>query len=427
VEVNVERVGPVELRLTFEVSAAECDRELGSAYKAYAARKRLPGFRPGKVPVRRIKREAESLVVHQVSEAIIDRAYREAVQENELQPVLPPQVEGHPHCHESEPFVFAITVEVRPEIELKQVKMGVTVERRAVSAEEMPKELERLRLSAAKISTAEEGAEATVEHQIGVIFSAWHGDDQVADGEERSFYLGSDDLEPGIRDALLGATVGPTVEAEIVFSADNENGDLAGETVRHSFEVKTLENVRLPELDDAFAKEVGPGFDDLDALRTAIQERLEAMADEHQERSFEDAVIDKLILANPFEVPMGLVNRQLEVGLQRAFQGLRPDQLDAMGIDLEAFRGEMRPKAMRTVQAGLLLEEIAEAEDLTPQPQQIAQEMVHIAKQTNKPLAEVQQSLSDPAVVEQVVADLRHRMALAFVVDAAKGQNEEEG
>ena len=126
------------------------------------------------------------------------------------------------------------------------------------------------------------------------MFDAFQGDKQLADGEERSFYLGDPDLEEQIRAALLGAKVGETVEADITFSEDNANPDLAGEVVKHSFSVEKLETATLPELDDAFAK--GFEAEDLEALTTAVKERLEAMAKQNSERQFEDAVLEALIV-----------------------------------------------------------------------------------------------------------------------------------
>ena len=424
-EVTVERLGPVELRLNFEVSAEECDRELNNAYKAYASRVRLPGFRPGKVPVRRIKKQVEHQVVHEVSEVIIDRAYREAVQQEDLRPVLPPQVEGHPHCHEGHSFKFVITVEVRPEIEIKKVDgFDIQVDQKITSDEDVSKELERLRVSKADYTEAEEGTKADATHKVSVKFDAFQGDKQLADAEERAFYLGDEDLEEAIRDALLGAKVGETVEADITFSDDNANPDLAGETVKHSFELTKLEIATLPELDDEFAK--GFELEDLESLSAAVRERLEAMAQQHHDRQFEELVLDALIAANPFEVPMGLVQLQLDRSLARAMPGVSPEQLKEMGVDLDEFREQMRPQALKAIQTSLLLEEIADAEEIAPGPQDVAQEMVSIAQRSGEPLAKVQAQFRKPEVMEQIIGELRQRKALAFVIDAAKGIEEEE-
>ena len=424
-EVTVERLGPVELRLNFEVSAAECDRELNSAYRAYASRVRLPGFRPGKVPVRRIKKQIQRQVVTEVSEVIIERAYREAVKQEELQPVMPPQLEGRPSCHEGQDFTFAMTVEVRPEIELKTIDgFDIEVESKVITDADVTEELERLRLAKAEYSEAEEGTPAAETHKVSVTFDAFQGDKQLADAEERSFYLGDADLEDQIRDALLGAKVGDTVEADIVFSEDNTNPDLAGETVKHTFQVIKLEVAELPELDDEFAKTFE--VEDVAALTESVKGRLESMAEQNSKRQFEDAVLDALVDANPFDVPMGLVQRQLDSSLARAMPGVSPDQLKDMGVDLDAFRDQMRPQALKAVQTGLLLDEIADAEDLSPGPQDVANEMVALAQRSGEPLAKVQSQLSRPEVMEQIVGELRQRKALAFVIDAVRNRGTEE-
>ena len=192
---------------------------------------------------------------------------------------------------------------------------------------------------------------------------------------------------PKSKSRRCSAKVGETVEADITFSR-TANPDLAGEVVKHSFSVEKLETATLPELDDAFAK--GFEAEDLEALTTAVKERLEAMAKQNSERQFEDAVLEALIDANPFEVPMGLVQRQLDSSLARAMPGVSPDQLKDMGVDLDAFRDQMRPQALRSVQAGLLLDEIADAEDLQSRPQDVANEMVALAQRSGEPLAKVQ-------------------------------------
>ena len=150
------------------------------------------------------------------------------------------------------------------------------------------------------------------------------------------------------------------------------------------------------------------------------------MAEQNSQRQFEDAVLDALVEANPFDVPMGLVQRQLDSSLARAMPGVSPDQLKDMGVDLDAFRDQMRPQALRAVQTGLLLDEIADAEDLSPGPQDVANEMVALAQRSGEPLAKVQSQFSRPEVMEQIVGELRQRKALAFVIDAAKSTDKEE-
>ena len=217
------------MRLQFDVSVEACAKELDRAYKQKAKQIRMPGFRVGKVPVRKVKAHLRPQVIHEVSEVVIDKAYRQALANENIRPVGAPQVDGHPHIHEGKPFRFSITVEVRPEIELAAVSgLKVSVDAFLVSDEDHDKEMTRLRRLKASHEAAPEGCEAAAEHRVAVTFSASiEGEELVADQSE-TFDLSDESLEEGIKSAILGQKVGVPFEAEIDFSETNQNPALVG-------------------------------------------------------------------------------------------------------------------------------------------------------------------------------------------------------
>ena len=418
-QVEVEKLDGVQVRLQFEVSPDDCERDLNRAYQLYASRKRLPGFRPGKVPVRRIKKEARGLVVHQVSEQIIEKAFRKAVDDEGLRPVTPPKVEGHPHVEEGQPFRFTINLEVRPEIELKQVTgLAVEVEKKVCSDEDVEAELERLQRTRTEWSEAEADSVVGEQHRVRVKFTAKLGDEVLAEDQVQTFTLDDVSLEPDIKDALIGQKVGEPFEASITFSEDNPNEKLRGQAVAHNFEVETIEEGQVPALDDDLAKAVG--LEDLENLKSQVKASLEYRFEQGYRTELEEKVLDQLIEHNPLEVPPGLVNSHLDRMVRQALQGIPPERYDEIGLDMDKLREDARPGAVRAVQAGLLLEEIAEAEELEPAPQDLAQEMVRMSRELGQPLAAVQQKFKSADALAGIVAELRNRKALAFVVDGAE-------
>ncbi|MBM64725.1 MAG: trigger factor [Myxococcales bacterium] len=418
-QVEVEKLDGVQVRLQFEISPGDCERDLNRAYQLYASRKRLPGFRPGKVPVRRIMKEARGLVIHQVSEQIIEKAFRKAVDDEGLRPVTPPKVEGHPHVEEGQPFRFTINLEVRPDIDLKQVSgLQVAVEKKICTDDDLDAELERLQRSRTEWSEAESGVEIADEHRVRVKFTAKLGDEVLAEDQVQTFTLDDVSLEPDIKAALIGKKVGEPFEASITFSEDNPNEKLQGQAVAHTFEVELIEAGELPALDDELAK--GIGFDDFATLKEQVRASLEYRFEQGYQTEMEEKVLDQLIEHNPIEVPPGLVNSHLDRMVRQALQGIPPERYDEIGLDLEKLREEARPGAVRAVQAGLLLEEIAEAEELEPAPQDLAQELVRMSRELGQPLAAVQQKFKSADAMAGIVAELRNRKALAFVVDGAE-------
>ncbi|MEC7749973.1 MAG: trigger factor [Myxococcota bacterium] len=418
-QVEVEKLDGVHVRLQFEVSSVDCDRDLGRAYQLYASRKRLPGFRPGKVPVRRIKQEARGVVTHQVSEQIIEKAFRKAVDDEGLRPVTPPKIEGRPQVEEGQPFRFTINLEVRPEIDLKQVAgLKVEVEKKVCTDADLDAELERLQRTRTEWSEVDSDEVVAETHRVRVKFTATLEDEVLAEDQVQTFTLDDVSLEPDIKAALIGKKVGEPFEASITFSEDNPNEKLRGQAVAHRFELELIEEGELPALDDELAKAVG--LEDFENLKEQVKASLEYRFEQGYQTEMEEKVLDQLIENNPLEVPPGLVNSHLDRMVRQALQGIPPERYDEIGLDLEKLREEARPGAVRAVQAGLLLEEIAEAEELEPAPQDLAQEMARMSREMGQPLAAVQQKFKSADAMAGIIAELRNRKALAFVVDAAE-------
>jgi trigger factor len=313
-------------------------------------------------------------------------------------------------------------VEIRPEIELKQVR-GLAVQRPVLpEPEQYPVDthLEQMRLSHGQLVqedrevTAARGHFAVIDSDATIDGQAF----EAGSGREMTVELGGERGMPGFGDQLVGMSVDEERDFELTLPDDSPE-DLAGKTV--SFHVKLLEIKRreLPDLDDDFAKDVSD-FDTLEAFKADLERRVEEGREAEQKRLLNEAVLEALIEVNPFPVPPGLVEQQVQAQLERMLGQLRgriPDEklLEMIG----GWREEWRPRAERDVRLALLVPEIAEAEGLEVTPEEIDEKLRHLADEAGESAGTLKSMYRDKGLLGALERSLLDQQVLEFLISAA--------
>lgn len=421
-KVQVEQVSNVERKLSIEVPWDTIKEELDLAYKGLAKRARVKGFRAGKVPRKVLEQLYKSTVESEVVSRLLDESFRKAVQDNDLIPINNPKVESFPTLEADSPLVFEATVEVKPEITVGNYE-GLEVVRkiRAVEDHEVDQELEQLRQKAVVIeaitdrSTAEHGDLAVVD-----FFGTVDGNDfKGGKGINYTVELGGEQMIPGFEDEIAGMTIGDQKVFNLAFPKDEGPDEVQGKTVEWTVDLKELKRKILPDLDDDFAQDLGE-YDTLDELKENLRENLATREDARSRRMLRDQVMEKLVDANPIEVPPLMIDRQLDFMLQDAQRMAEQTKDPKLLETIEKLREEARPRAEKRVAGMLLLEAVARQAEIEATDADIEGRIAELAREHRMPTKTLRKQLVEGDQIDALRYNLTQDKALDHVLEQAQ-------
>jgi trigger factor len=353
IEITPKKTDGVERLLQISVPIEDVRDAEDKAARRYATRVRLPGFRPGKAPAAMIKKKFADAIRQETLESLVQEAYKQVLEKEQF------KLASQPHVHDvkfgdNEPLTFELHLEVRPDIELSRTQ-GFRVSRteRTVTDEQVREQIEQLRDQRATWAPVEDKpAEGDM---VTVVLATADETGAIPDGKQYPLVLGAGQAIPGIEELIMEARQGETVERPVKWPDDfpDESQRSTTKTVRVT--VQDVKRKTLPDLDDAFAREVGD-FESLDALRKAVRDDLETNAQRESESEVRQRLLDDIIGANQFDVPPSWVS-QLVDAYANAYQV--PEQ------EKDRFATEFRPMAERQVRRDLVIDTVAERESLT--------------------------------------------------------------
>jgi len=407
--------------LAIEIPAADVQRETEAVIQKYSKLARIPGFRKGKVPAGVIKSRFADDIRHEVVEALIPRAFRAEVERQKLQPVSQPQVTDL-KMDEGEPLRFKAAFEVLPDIEVSgyQELRPPKSDTRVTDAE-VDAALNQLREQAATYQTLDDRALAAGDF-AEVSFTGTAKDEADAKPitvDEVLVEVGGENTVKEFSEHLEGARAGEQRAFDVRYPEDFGDQRLAGKTLAYDVKVKSVKQKQVPELTDAFAKEVGD-FASLAALRQKLRENLEHEKQHRAEHEAREQVIDELVAKNDFPVPDALVERAVDARLERglralAMQGMRTE--DMRKLDFQKLRAGQREAALREVKASLILDKIAEKENIEVSDADVDKEITILASQSQQPTETVRARLTKEGALDRIRDRIRNEKALEFLLN----------
>ncbi len=406
----------VKREIQVEIPADVVARETETIIQKYQKVARLPGFRRGKVPATVIRQRFGEDIKSEVVESLVPRYFREETSKQNLMPVSQPQVSDL-HIHEGEPLRFKATFEVLPEIEVSGYH-EVRAEKKdtTVTEEEVEQALNHLREQNASYNAVEDRALADGDF-AQVSFTGTPKDDaetKPVNVDEVLVEIGGANTVKEFSENLRGAKPGEQRNFDVTYAEDFSDQRLAGKTISYSVTVAAIKQKVLPELNDAFAKEVG-SFQTFDELKAKVREGMEAEKKHQAEHEGKEKLIDELIKRHDFTVPEALVERQVDIRLERglralAAQGMKPEDMKRM--DLPRLRAGQRDQALREVKAQLLLDRIADAEKIEVSDDEINQEIESLAKQTKQTPESIRARLTRDGALDRIRNRIRSEKTL---------------
>ena len=423
---QVEKMEKNMAKLTIEVSAEDVEKAMQSAYQKAKGRISIPGFRKGKAPRKMIEQMyGTGVFLEDAVNALIPEHYSKALGECELEIVSQPKID----LVQTEPgkaLIFTAEVAVKPEVTLGEYK-GVEVPKSEIEVtdEEVDAEVKKEQEKNSRTINVEDRA-AQLNDIVTIDFEG-SVDGVPFDGGQATEYpltLGSNTFIPGFEDQLVGAKVGDDVDVKVTFPEEYQAKELAGKEAIFKCAVKKIEAKELPELDDDFAKDVSE-FDTLAEYKEHVKTNLVEKKENEAKHAKEDAAVDKIIENAQMDIPEAMLETQCRQMLddfsrRMQSQGLSMDQyFQFTGMTAEKMMEDMKPQALKRIQTRLVLEKVAEVENIQPTEEEVNEEISKMAE-AYKMEADKLKELLGERELEQMKKDMAVQKAVTLVADAAK-------
>jgi trigger factor len=419
VKSTVETLSPTRVKLAIEVPFDELKPSLQKAYREIGAQVQIPGFRRGKIPAAVIdQRVGRGAVLNEAVQEAIPQQILAAVREHEVKTLGRPEVEITEFT-DGEPLKFTAEVDVRPEITIPDLStISVTVPAIEIADSEIDEQINGLRERFATLKTVDRPAAEGDYVQLDL--KATVDGEEVPGGSATniSHEVGSKQLLPGLDDVLVGMSA----DEERAFTTQLVGGDYAGRDAEVQVKVSSVKDKQLPEIDDEFAQ-LASEFDTLEELRNDLRERLGRVKKVEQIYAARDEALKQLVEAADIPAPEGIVKDEVE-GRKQAMT----DQLERIGATLEDYLTseekteeqidqELTDAATEGVRIQLLLDTIADAEDIQVSDDEFGHEIVHRAQRAQMQPQQYYDQLVQSGSAAAVFGDVRRGKALASVME----------
>jgi trigger factor len=423
-QIRVESLNSIKKKINFEIPAQQVSVEVDKAYAEIRKHAAIKGFRKGKVPMGLIEKHYGDKMADDVLKNLVNDTYFKAVTDNNLNPVSFPVIESDP-LKPGEAFKYSATVEVFPEVEVKDyLGLELVKERLVADDAAVAARLKEMRESMSQLAPAPEGHAAALTDFVTFDFKGTLDGVPFEGGEAEDFQLelGSGRFIPGFEEQLVGMTAGTSGVVKVSFPENYGNETLAGKPVEFAVSIKEIKVKELPELNDDFAKEFGE-FDTLDELKAKLGELQQSQEERRIENDLRERLIKSLTEKNDLEIPEVLVDRQVTMMLENSKQRLASQRLslEMMGMTDEGYKVQFRDVARDQVKGSLLLDAVAEKESLEVTDEDIAKQVSEIAagtKQDPEKVANLYQT--NARARENLVAQMREDKAVSFLLERAK-------
>jgi len=413
-----ETTSSTRREIQVEIPVEEVNRETDSLIQKYQKLARIPGFRRGHVPASVIRQRFSEDLKSDVVEALVPRYFRKETDKQGLMPVSQPQVTDL-QLKDNEPLRFKASFEVMPEIKVEGYKeLRAEKPEIVVTDEEVEQSLAGVRDQHATYTAVEGRALADGDYaQVALDGQPKDGDGKPVHMDEIMVEIAGKNTMPEFTENLRGASAGDERVFDVLYAEDAAEQRLAGKTFTYTLKVQSIKQKTVPELDDQFATQLGE-FKSLAEVRLRIREGMESERKHAAEHEAKDKLVAELVKRSAFEVPDALVERQIDVRLERglralAAQGMKAEDIKKM--DLNRLRVGQREQALQEVKASLLLDKIAEQEQIGVGDEEIDKEIEALATQSKQTPDAIRARLTRDGALDRIRNRIRSEKTLDFL------------
>lgn len=409
------------------VAADEIEGKVEAQLKKIAKTAKVPGFRPGKVPLSLLKKQYGRQVMGEILEQAVDEGSKQAINDNQLRPALRPKIEVTAF-DDGQDLEFKLDVEVLPEVPEVDLK-AISLTRQVVEIEEARVEdaiqnVAKVRRQFAPLAEPRPAAEGD---QVTLDFEGFVDGTPFAGGKAEDFTLviGSGQMVPDFERALIGKSVGEPAEIEVSFPEDYGHAALKGKTATFKVTLKEIKAGSEVTVDDAFAQEVGA--ESLDDLKTKIRERLAADYRNVGRQKVKRALLDDLAERVKFAVPEGMIELEFNAIWKQLEEEMRRTEssFESMGQSEAETRAEYRQIAERRVRLGLVLSDIGIKNEVKVEAAELQQAVMDQARRHPGQEKQVFEYFRDtPAALEQLRAPIFEDKVVDFILEIANVEDQ---
>jgi trigger factor len=422
-QANEAALGPLERKIDMAVPVADIDKDVEQRLKKLARTVKMPGFRPGKVPLKLVAQQYGPQVRSEAVGEAVNRAFGDAVRGQNF------RVAGYPRIQpkdgdSSSHMEFSAVFEVYPEIRLADIS-DKPIERPllVVGDAEVDKTIEVLRKQRVTFSPVERAAGEG--DRVVIDFTGRRGGDVFQGGQATDYpvVLGAGAMLPDFEAQLIGASAGASKTFDLTFPADYHASDLADQTVQFEVTVKRVEAPVLPDVNEQFARALGIKEGDLTKMRSEVKANLEREVKKRIQGQVKNQVMNVLIEANPIDVPKALVEMESQQMAQGARQDLQNRGVDPKNVPVEP--AWFVEQATRRVKLGLILAEIVKEHQLQAKPEQVRAMVDELAQSYEDPAEVVRWYYSQPQRLAEVEALVIENNVVDWVVARAAASDKQ--
>jgi trigger factor len=421
-------LSPTRKEIKIEIEPAQIKSALERVSAQYSRGAKVPGFRPGHAPTSVVRTRYKSEIRTEVLRELLPEAVSSAINEHSLLALGEPNVElDNTDALErlgEEPLTLKVGVEVLPEVKLETYKgLSVTRRKRPITDEDVDKMIHNVREGYAALQPVEDrpsqlGDTVTVNARGKFIDEPEAEEIKVDDVE---VVLGGPGVQQEFTENLTGVNADETRTFEVDYPADFTSPGLAGKKVEYTTTVTSVRQKELPELDDEWVKSLGDDFDSVNTFKSKVREDLEARATAESDHNLRDDLIRQLLDAHQFEVPQSLVEQQTQTRLEGVVRQMMSRGIDprSQELDWERAREELKGQAELDVRSSMLLDRIADTENINITDEEIDAEIGAIASASRQTKEQVRAALTKDGAERSIAHRLRSRKALDLLVENA--------
>ncbi len=403
------------------VPAAEVASETERVVNSLKEKARIPGFRPGKAPASMIRARFAPEIREEVLRSLLPKHFQKAAEDQNLQVVGTPDVTDV-HLHDGEPLTFKAEFEVLPEFELKDYRgLEVAYREPRITGEQVEERLAALREQRAEYVNEPPRPAADGDFAVATLEALGEVEEALRRQDEVVVEIGGADTLAAFSDNLRGMSPGEEKEFEVAYPEDFGDRKLAGTTVRFRAKLTGIRRKELPELNDAFAADLGD-FASLDELKDEIRKALHREQEYLAQQAAKAKLTEQLVAAHEFPVPEALIDRQIQRQVEQYLRTLASDGVDISQVKLDwnKVRESQLERATKEVKASLILERIAEREAVEVTNQEVDQEVQRLARVQRESPAALRRRLEEDGGLRRLAARIRTEKTLNFLFEHAR-------